>query len=148
MAVSAQIIEAMSPFKLNADFTSTDLTIFNGWADDKFSDDKVTGLSAAKEEQAVALLVCHFIARKKTDVGMNSENLGGYTYSRAVAGKTGYLIEYEDLIKKNSTPQPSAGTLRSDHQTSKDFRTENLPVPSMDYTDSTLSRPEYPRFPR
>lgn len=134
----------MSPFQLDADFTSAQFGLFQQWAEDKFADDNPGGLSSVKQDRAVALLICHFIAQMKTDTGMNSENLGGYSYSRAVAGKTGYLLDYERVIAKEVTA-PSFGVTRSDVRTSRAFRTAELPIPKMDAGDQSLKAPELPR---
>ena len=142
MTASTDDVAALSPFVLSVDYTSAQFSKYLSWAQDKFDNEKTSGMTSTTEDRAVALLICDFIASLKTDVGMNSENQGGYSYSRAQAGKTGYLIRYEALMKAAGTEQPFAGVKRSDHKTSKAFRTVDLPLPAMDSGDSTLDLPD------
>lgn len=142
MTVTTDTIESDSPFKLNLDFTASDFTLFLSRAEDKFNSDNPGGLTSAQQDEAVSLLVCHQIARKKTDVGMNSENQGGYSYSRSTPGKTGFLLEYERILASSgSGNKPSFGVRRSDHKTSKAFRTCDLKLAQMDCGDNNLLEP-------
>jgi hypothetical protein len=149
MGVTIPVIKSMSPFVFNADYDKEDFDTFLGWATDQVGIEVPAGVfSPAQEDRAVALLICDFIAQKKTDVGMNSENQGGYTYTRAQPGKTGWMIRYESLLKSvGITPgqanrnQPSQGVVRADTTTTRSFRSSDLPVPAMDFGDVTLKKP-------
>jgi hypothetical protein len=149
--VTTTYIEDMSNYVLNTDFTSTQ---FNRWL--ALATDQVTqedpGFTAAQQEEAIALLICHRIEMKKNKLDKASENFGGdYSYSRASSlaakGETQWMRDYTDLkarvadaVKKSTNVQPSAGVMRSDSTVPDAFRLDFNPIPGPKYPDTTITR--------
>jgi hypothetical protein len=153
MTVTTDTIEAMSDYVLGVDYTSTQFSLYKTWAEKQY-ETECSGLDfdADREDEMVALLICHRIARKSIGSNvMQSESMMDYSYSvnSSLLTSTRWLEEYRKNISEASagiTAQestvPSRGVLRSDYQTSKSFKISPTKLPSMRYTDSTLKEPE------
>ncbi len=81
------------------DITEAQYTVFLGWAQAQVAEDD-PGFTGSQTEEATALLICHYIARRKGKSGKVSETISKYSYSRAGDGLTSWLSDYQDLIKK------------------------------------------------
>jgi hypothetical protein len=66
------------------------------------ADDPGSLLAQAQANEAIALLICHYIARKQGKSGKVSESgIGRYGYSRrGSAGLTSWLDDYDDLLQR------------------------------------------------
>lgn len=66
------------------------------------ADDPGSLLAQAQANEAIALLICHYIARKLGQSGKISESgIGRYGYSRgSSAGLTSWMDDYEDLLHR------------------------------------------------
>lgn len=100
---SANVILAVTDngYTISATGSITDATFVRYLAT---ADDQVTlddpGFTQDQANEAVALLVCHRIARKLGKLGKTSENLGRGSYSKKLNGMTSWMDEYDDLIRR------------------------------------------------
>jgi hypothetical protein len=95
-------VQAMSGYTVgtNCTITTTELAIFQAWAESKVSRDGVT----ANTDEAIALLICHYISRKSGESGKVSESIGKYSYTRAISsGASEWMDEYNRLLRNNQT---------------------------------------------
>lgn len=58
------------------------------------------GWSQVQANEANALLICHYIARKLGKSGKTSESLGKGSYSKKLTGQTSWMDDYDDLISR------------------------------------------------
>lgn len=98
-------IEDISSFTIGSSGTITDAQFvrFLAKADTQLSaDDPGAVLGQEQSNEAIALLICHYIARKQGQSGKVSESgIGRYGYSRGgSAGLTSWLDDYDDLLKR------------------------------------------------
>ena len=100
MTVSSATIALMSPFAVSdaagSKFLNAEYTYAAAAAKVRL-DRENPGLASAEYDQAHALLICHMHEVRLGSTGLKSESIGDYSYSRE-AGKTTYLLEYEQLI--------------------------------------------------
>lgn len=92
-------VEAMSGYTIGNASTDTitdaEYTIFLGWAQTKVSQDGIT----AQTDQAISLLICHYISRKGGESGKISESIGNYSYTKASNSISSWMDEYNALAE-------------------------------------------------
>jgi len=91
-----------SGFTISATGSITDATFLRylATADEQLAgDDPQSLLSQTQANEAIALLICHRIARKKGQSGKISLSIGKYSYSKKLAsGLTSWMDEYRALL--------------------------------------------------
>jgi hypothetical protein len=94
-------VQAISGYTVGASgtITTAELAIFEGWAGAKIATDGVT----SRTDEAMALLVCHFIACKGGESGKTSESIGKYSYTRSISTLTSWMDLYNDIAKGSRT---------------------------------------------
>jgi hypothetical protein len=94
-------VEDISTFTISATGTITDATFlrFLAKADDQVALDN-PGFAQVQANEACALLICHYIARRLGKSGKTSESLGRGSYSRKLSGQTSWQDDYDDLIAR------------------------------------------------
>jgi hypothetical protein len=95
-------IEDYSAYTVGSSGTITDAQFVRFLA---LADAQVTlddpGFNQAQANEAIALYICHMIARKKGQTGKTSLSIGKYAYSKQLAtGLTSWLDEYRGLIDR------------------------------------------------
>lgn len=96
-------IEDISSFTVGTTVTDATFLRFLVKADAQLTaDDPGSILSQAQANEAIALLICHYIARRQGLSGKVSESgIGRYGYSRGSnAGLTSWLDEYQAAISR------------------------------------------------
>jgi hypothetical protein len=143
MTLSCESIEEISPYVCGTDFSQEQ---FDTWLAlvEIIVDRDDPGFTSTEREEALALLICHRIARKKGTVGLRSESIGSYSYSRAGNETSIWLDEYQALkaavvqsITVNTNTQPYFGARRSDSENYS--RLDGNFVRKTRVSDSTLS---------
>ncbi|MDY6966897.1 MAG: hypothetical protein SVM80_13195 [Halobacteriota archaeon] len=129
-------VERLSPFTVGSAATDTitaaELTSFELEATAELDRDD-PGLDTYTYNRALALYICHMIESAKGKRDITSEKMGDYSYSKGK--KTGYLLEYEELIGKWSRHlrAPSAKVERyeiADDGRPESFKLDGSDVPS------------------
>jgi len=153
MTVTTDTIIALSPYVVITDYTNTEFATYKTWAEKRYARDTQDwdpGLESDEADQAVGLLICHYIKTYKKNAGndLKSESAGDYSYTR---GDSGYLERYKELLQsyldqhppllKTRGPQPTRGVQRADMESSRAFQLSENQVPRMRYTDSGLKKP-------
>ncbi len=96
-------IEDNSSFTIGTTITDATFLRFLTKSDQQvMADDPGSLLSQEQANEANALLICHYIARKQGQSGKISESgIGRYGYSRrGSAGLTSWLDDYDDLLQR------------------------------------------------
>lgn len=96
------MVEAISNFTIassGGSITDATFLLFLANADTQvIADDP--GFTQAQKNEACALLVCHYIARKKGQSGKTSLSIGKYSYSRTLkSGLTSWMDDYNALVE-------------------------------------------------
>lgn len=134
MAVDAEYVEGLAGYVQDTDYTSTQLTLYLGWAEDDLVTD-APHLTGTARDRAIGLLVAHFIAFIKSGGGeFSTEKSGDWSGTRATAaGETPWLVAYHAHIAKSTAAgiQPSTGVLRADANGSSAFALSDQALPHL-----------------
>jgi len=132
MPADAALVEDLAGYVEGTDFTSAQFVRYLGWAEDQVATD-APNISGSALDQALGLLVAHYIARKATNGGeYQTEKSGDWSGTRATAaGETAWLVAYRALLEKNGTVQPSAGIVRADRIASRAFALSDQRLPEV-----------------
>jgi len=118
-------VQDISTYTIGTSGTITDAAFlrFLQKAEDQVSLDD-PGFTLAQCTEAVALLICHQIARKKGQTGKTSLSIGKYSYSKTLkSGLTSWMDEYNALI---ASVGGGVGALSSDGITRDDATMQGL----------------------
>jgi hypothetical protein len=131
MTADAALVEIISEYVEGVDFTSAQFARYLAQALADFEEEN-PGLVGVTADEAVALLICHRIARKKSGAGeYSTERSGDWQGTRATAaGETSWLVAYRALLGKASV-QPSSGVTRVDARASKAFALSDQKLPGV-----------------
>jgi hypothetical protein len=148
MTVDADFVEDLSGYLEGSDFTAAQFSRYLGWAQAQIAKD-APALSGVALDEATALLIAHYIARRLSSAGeYSSEKSGDWQGTRATgAGSSSWLLEYQRRIAEEAETaaadgvQPAAGIERADRRTSAAFALSDQPLPSMRYEDSGRGLP-------
>lgn len=131
MTVTADTIRLISLGEYTIGTTGTipeaDFNQYLLWATDQFSSDSPGNHTAAQSDQAIGLLVCHYIDRGKTDQHITSEDAGDGSTKFDSSGSN-WMKSYQAVIsslkekysRDLSNPsgafrQPSKPAIRTNH---------------------------------
>lgn len=109
-------VQDISTYTISTSGTITEATFlrFLQKAEDQVTLDD-PGFTAAQCKEAVALLICHQIARKKGQTGKTSLSIGKYSYSKKLAsGLTSWMDDYLNAIGKVKTAEYGVANLSTD----------------------------------
>ena len=94
------------------------------------SDAQVTlddpGFTQVQANEANALLICHYIARKLGKSGKTSESLGKGSYSRKLTGQTSWMDDYHELISLVQNAEMDIANISTDGITRDDANMDGL----------------------
>lgn len=133
MTASATLVTALSGYVENTDFTSAEFTTYLGMATAQFAKDcPSASMPTALQDEAVSLLICHYIHRKLNaqDGDLQSEKTGDHSFARfSNVSPHGYLGEYKRIISGSWGKTFSAGVTPDDATLPKAFRMSEQTLP-------------------
>jgi len=142
MGVTTAFVESITGYVEGVDYSTEDFELYATKAQGKFIEDRKSlprTVTADEEDEAVALLIGHYIARRKRKGSdKTSESIGGdYSYNRApeFVQQTYWLGEYRRYLSELTGQRkvPSRGVERADIRTSRSFDLSNNLSPRMRY---------------
>jgi len=119
MTVSEAMIAQVSPFTVgdSGDFDATDYAQYETWAALEL-DQLDPGLDTATYDRCHAIMICHCYEASRGDkIGLKSEKIGDYSYTRADSGgvaTTSYYIRVIQILAQWGTEQATVGVERDD----------------------------------
>jgi len=110
MVATQTLVEAVGPYPIDdeTEFTKDVFTALSASAKVLLDNDN-PGLISTLYDMAHAYMILHLFEVKLGSAGMKSESIGDYSYSRDVAGKTNWLMAYEQILGKQTAKSMLSG---------------------------------------
>lgn len=124
MTLTKEMVESISPYSVGDARTETvmtggDFAWYKALAEKRVARDVTAAIDATTRDLLSAYIVCHFKSLSVTgsDGDMQSESIGGYSYSRKsdiAAGSSNYESLYLNELKMMGKKEPSQSVTRTD----------------------------------